>query len=150
MIQTARKSRVFTRLTAMLLVAAISFGTILPLVWCFGGADHSAIEFKVAGTASTPHDARPASEPVQLAAIAADDKYHPRDCVDRDVFPPTSLTNETDAPLLAASCAPAHEIGLAKFRTTAASATPHRPITVSPSANGFPALKQLKTVKLLT
>lgn len=150
MIQAYQRSRGFARATAILLVAAISMGTVLPLVWCFGGSDHSAIEFKVGNTASKSTDGGPDSHPVQNASVTADDKYHPADCVDRDVFPPAALTSEPDASVVdwidVPVPLPVEARCIVRNETTARAAIGPRPLV----ANTFPALDELKTVVLLT
>lgn len=149
MIQACQESRLFVRFTAMLLVAAISVGTVLPLVWCFGGTDHSAIEFKVGGTTLKSIDDRSNSHPVQHTSISADDKYHPTDCVDRDAFPPALLAAKPEAPVIDwvdlptppavdANCSVRNEA------TAWNSISPRAPIS-----SAFPALGHLKTVILL-
>ena len=149
MIHSYQNKWLFVRLTAMLLIVAVTVGTIMPLVWCFGEANHTAIEFKIAGTTSKSLNSQVDSHPVQLAAIAKADKFHPQDCIDRDAFPPFAFTNESDEQILAWNGPPTPQDDLAQLRAIRA-AEVHQPFARSDlSTNEFPTLKHLKTVVLL-
>lgn len=147
--QNDQKRWCFSRLTAMLLVATISIGTTVPLVWCFSGSGHSAIEFKVSTPNSESLDIQVTSHPSHYVAISQDNTYHPDDCVDRDAFPPVSLTSKPDFPVYAWIDHPAPQIEFRLLRENLVAAPPQAISPRAPAANNFPALEHLKTVLLL-
>ncbi len=75
------------------LVAMIAVGPGLPLVWCFSGADHSAIEFKTPGVGHGPQGT--SAHPSIFVEIASNTK-HVNDCIDRQPIPPASLVTQAD------------------------------------------------------
>jgi len=83
-------------LFAIFLVALFATGSVLPVVWCVSGTDHSAIEFKIGGS---PHHSAPLliKDIRNLSSLTADNLSEPTgDCLDRDLSPTVTTVVHPD------------------------------------------------------
>lgn len=87
--------RLVQRAFAIVLAAVVAAGTVLPIVWCVGGPDHSVIEFGLGGGWHVVSDADPVARVTYAQASISTSRPHMDGCEDRKVLAPAISAEES-------------------------------------------------------